>query len=75
MPVLAFYKVGNIDNNAGTGKNEWLNNGIIERQINFLKEKDGYYGFGLFRYDFLFNNKIGNLTGKNELSNIRKLCK
>ena len=24
VPILAFYKTGNIDNNAGSGKNEWI---------------------------------------------------
>jgi len=72
IPVLAFYKVGTIDNNAGLGKEEWLKNGIIERQIKFLINQPYYDGYGLFRYDFVFND---NLINNNELINIRKLCK
>lgn len=75
IPVLAFYKVGFLDNNAGSGKEEWLKNGIIEKQIKFLMNKDGYMGYGLFRYDFLFNDDVSNFIGTKELSNIRNLCK
>ncbi len=75
VPALAFYKVGEIDNNAGTGKNEWLEEGIVEKQITFLKEKEDYFGFGLFRYDYLFNKNIMNEISSEELTNIRSLCK
>ena len=75
VPVLAFYKVGNVDNGAGSGKNEWLQAGVIEKQISFLKSLDKYSGFGLFRYDFLFNENVGNSVGNQELINIRNLCK
>ena len=75
IPVLAFYKVGFLDNNAGTGKEEWLKNGIIEKQIKFLMNKYDYIGYGLFRYDFLFNDDVSNSVGIRELSNIRNLCK
>ena len=75
VPVLAFYKVGSVDNNAGTGKNEWLEKDIIRKQILFLKDDTNYYGFGLFRYDYLFNEKFSNDIIINELKNIRTLCK
>ena len=73
IPTLAFYKVGLIDEGAGMGKNEWLKDGIIERQIIYLKTKDEYNGFGLFRYDFLFNDKLSNDVIKEELVNIQKI--
>lgn len=59
IPVLALYKVGEEDNNAGSGKKEWINNKeIINEQIALMKT---YHlnSYALFRYDFLerLNNK------------------
>lgn len=73
IPTLAFYKVGMVDNGAGSGKNEWLDDGVIKKQISYLREKEEYSGFGLFRYDFLFNNDFNNNVIKKELFNIRKI--
>lgn len=73
LPVLAFYKIGVLDTDAGSGKKEWLQNGIIEKQINYLKQKEIYEGFGLFRYDFLFNEEISNELSKESLINVRNL--
>ena len=57
IPALAFYKIGNIDNYAGIGKNEWLNSkNIIANQIKASRNMDKYNGFVLFRYDSYFNN-------------------
>ena len=76
IPVLAFYKVGLIDNMAGSGKNEWIeNNNIIERQINYIKTLNKYNGFTLFRYDYLFNDTLENNNTKIELSNLKKAIK
>lgn len=53
VPVLAKYKEGIIDKEAGIGKSEWQdNNDIIDRQIKVIKNNklDGYT---LFRYDFI----------------------
>ena len=76
IPVLAFYKVGLIDNMAGSGKNEWIeNNNIIERQINYIKTLNKYNGFTLFRYDYLFNDTLENNNTKIELSNLKKVIK
>ena len=56
VPILAYYKVGEIDNDAGSGKNEWINNSnIIERQIELIN-KYNLGGFGLFRYDYFVKN-------------------
>lgn len=73
IPVLAFYKVGNLDDGAGSGKREWLANGVIEKQIVFLQKRDDYEGFGLFRYDYMFNEKISNEIGRYELKKIRPI--
>lgn len=73
VPVLAFYKTGNIDDNAGSGKSEWLNNkDIIRRQIIFLRAND-VYGVGLFRYDFLFNKNYLNDISIIELENVKSI--
>lgn len=73
IPTLAIYKVGQVDDNAGTGKNEWLQTGIINKQITFLKSDDDYYGFGLFRYDYLFSNYYSNKILDEEIKNIYKI--
>ena len=53
VPVLAKYKEGNIDIEAGSGRNEWINDlTIIERQINLIRIKK-LNGYTLFRYDFI----------------------
>ena len=53
IPVLAKYKEGNIDYDAGSGFNEWIDDvSIIERQINAIRSK-GLAGYTLFRYDFI----------------------
>lgn len=75
VPVLAFYKLGNVDEGAGIGKNEWMDDDVITKQIKFLKDKSNYNGYGLFRYDFMFNNAIDNEVTKKAIFNIRKLCK
>ena len=73
VPVLAFYKTGNIDDNAGSGKGEWLNNSdIIKKQIDFLRINNTY-GIGLFRYDFLFYSNYLNDISKIELENVKSI--
>lgn len=73
VPILAFYKSGNIDENAGTGKEEWVNNhDIIKRQINLIRNKESY-GFGVFRYNFLYNENYLNKISKKELENVKSI--
>lgn len=56
VPVLALYKVGEIDNGAGIGKNEWIDNeSIIKNQISLIKSYN-LNGYAYFRYSFV--NKI-----------------
>lgn len=72
IPILAFYKTGTIDEQAGTGKNEWIkNNDVIIKQINHIKENK-LTGFGLFRYDFLFHKDYLNKISKVELQNVKE---
>ena len=74
VPALAFYKVGLPDNNAGNGKYEWINNkNIIAREINYSKTLYNYYGFALFRYEYMFNNKLINDNTKEEIENLKKI--
>ena len=74
VPVLAFYKVGLIDNYAGVGKYEWINkNDIIKREIKYSKTLSNYYGFTIFRYDYMFNSNLETNNTKEELNNLKKL--
>lgn len=67
MPALAFYKIGNIDNYAGVGKNEWLNSkNIIANQIKVSRYMSKYSGFILFRYDSYFNDSENLSNEKKE---------
>ncbi len=53
VPVLAIYKIGEVDSDAGLGKNEWINNDkLIEKEISLIKSYN-LSGYALFRYDFL----------------------
>ena len=71
IPVLAIYKCSSIDNDAGKGNSEWVNNDdIISREVNLIRNKN-LFGFSLFRYDFIFNN---NLCVK-EMNNLKKILK
>ena len=56
VPVLAYYKLGEKDYEAGSGLNEWVNDhDIINKQIEIIRSKK-LAGFTLFRYDFVKNN-------------------
>ena len=72
VPVLAFYKVGNIDEQAGSGKYEWINNNnIISRQINVIKTFSNYQGYSLFRYEYLFNDNLLNSNSIKEITELK----
>ena len=76
VPVLAFYKVGLVDEYAGAGKYEWINNqDIISRQINYSKTLNNYDGYTLFRYEYIFNSNLINNNSKLELENINNKYK
>ncbi len=60
---LANYKIGNVDNWAGTGKFEWIEStDIIPRQIQFVKTLPRYDGVAFFRYGSMFDQS-GQLVG------------
>ena len=76
LPVLAFYKVGAVDNFARSGKEEWiLNDDIIMREILLTRNLKQYEGFSLFRYDYLFNKDLETATTMNEVKNMKKILK
>lgn len=72
---LAGYKIGAVDNYAGSsGKNEWLNNSdIISKQIKKAETLDNYGGVAIFRYGSMFEPDSSVAKQVNaELKNIRK---
>ena len=53
VPVLASYKVGEVDNEAGSGKYEWLSDAnVIDKQIAKI-HSNNLSGYALFRYDYI----------------------
>lgn len=72
---LSLYKSGKVDNFAGKGENEWLANfDILKKQILVSRNKMGYKGFYIFRYEYLFKT-YDNENLKKEVKNIRSLFK
>lgn len=70
---IAAYKAGKEDKNAGTGKNEWIeNNDILARQLKDLKEIPVYKGFSLFSYSYIFTDEI-SAAAQTELSNLAEI--
>ena len=56
VPVLAYYKLGKLDNEAGVGKKEWIDDkDIINKQIDLINNYN-LSGYGIFRYDFIVKN-------------------
>ena len=55
---LSVYKVGNYDENAGAGYDEWItDSGILGRQVAYAAAKPHYGGYILYSYDYLFSDK------------------
>lgn len=72
--ALAFYKVGEFDKYAKSGKEEWINNSdIIMREIIASRNLDKYQGFSLFRYDYIFNDSRHNEISVLEIENMKKV--
>ena len=72
--ALAFYKVGVVDEYAKSGSYEWLIYGdIIMREVILSRNLDKYQGFGLFRYDYLFETKMFNKMTLIEIENLKKV--
>ena len=71
--ALALYKSGKIDNFAGRGENEWLEQtNIIKKQIITARNEKNYKGFYIYRYEYLFNIYHNNSLTK-EIKNIKNL--
>ena len=76
LPVLAFYKVGAVDNFAKSGSMEWLeNDDIIMREVLLTRNLKQYQGFSLFRYDYLFDSTLWTSTTMAEVKNMKKILK
>lgn len=76
MPVLAFYKVGTVDQFAKEGMTEWMeNDDIIMREILLSRNLKRYRGFSLFRYDYLFNQNVQTTMTMLEIKNMKKIIK
>ena len=74
MIALAFYKVGVEDNYARNGKFEWLDNSdIIMREILLSRNSINYSGFSLFRYGYLFDDKLYSINTIKEIENMKKI--
>lgn len=72
--ALAFYKIGEVDNWAKSGKNEWMeNNDIIMREIIISRNLKNYKGFSLFRYDYVFDEEKYNVMTMSEIENMKKV--
>ena len=53
VPVLAYYKINEKDEEAGSGINEWItDHNLINKQINLIRKKQ-LSGYAFFRYDYL----------------------
>jgi len=52
---LAAYKIGTVDNYAGSGKNEWINNSdMLARMVTAARKNQKYSGFSIYSYDSIF---------------------
>ncbi len=72
--ALPLYKSGNLDNYAGKGKKEFINNNdIIEREIVLARNRANYKGFSIYRYDNMFNENYLNDNLRLEIKNIKKV--
>ena len=64
---LSPYKIGVADENAGSGKNEWINKeNILGQQYEFLKSNTDFSGFALFSYSYCYGKNV-NEKGVSEL--------
>ncbi len=72
--ALAFYKVGMYDKYAKSGAWEWERaDDIIMKEIILSRNISSYDGFCLFRYGYLFDNKLFSNTSVQEKDNIFKI--
>ncbi len=70
---LAAYKCGNADENAGEGRDEWVENSdILSRQLSFVRRAKRYDGFALFSYSYIFQQK-NNENLKKEMQLLKNM--
>jgi uncharacterized lipoprotein YddW (UPF0748 family) len=72
---MAAYKVGLIDNWAGTGSEEWLqNDDLMQRMVEHSRKLKHYGGFAVYRYDSLFNPVAGvKKAVQKEAANLKEI--
>lgn len=62
---LAPYKTGELDSNAGSGQNEWVDNSdVLLSQYKYLCEKSEFKGFSLYSYSYCFGENLTDNTIK-----------
>lgn len=61
---ICTYKIGNEDKWAGSGKNEWINNEVVSKQVEYCVENS--LGIAVYSYDSTFNENISNQRKKLE---------
>lgn len=70
---LALYKSGKVDEFAGKGENEWLEeSNIIKKQILISRNEKNYKGFYIYRYEYLFE-MFKNENLNKEIKNLKSL--
>ena len=71
--ALSLYKSGKVDQYAGKGENEWLEeSNIIKKQILISRNDKNYKGFYIFRYEYLFEMYKNENLNK-EIKNLKEL--
>lgn len=71
--ALALYKPGKVDEFAGKGENEWLEeSNIIKKQVLISRNENNYKGFYIYRYEYLFEMYKNENLNK-EISNLKSL--
>ena len=70
---LAAYKCGQVDEFAGSGKNEWAeNNGILKDEYSILSKIPQYCGFSLFSLDYCVGEN-GNEISETEIKMLKSV--
>ncbi len=72
---MAAYKIGNVDNWAGSGKNEWLTTtDILKRQVLETRKNNNCKGFFLYTYSSFFSSSLSEQM-KTEIQNLKSILK
>lgn len=69
---LAAYKIGQEDQWAGKGKNEWVNaSGILANMVSTAREQSNYGGCAIYSYDSIFSTNTKQVDA--ECAKLKKL--